>query len=168
MYCRACGQLNDPNATTCSKCGRAIYAGTPGMQGLMPMVHDRVERHIQTVSILWLVYALMGAIGWFIAIPFLSGVFGMGHVHHRVFPFMNFGFPAMIPFITAIVLVRSGLQLLTGIALLMRVRWGRVLAIVVSIVTLLKIPVGTALGIYTLWVLLPSESGYSYDRLATH
>ena len=28
-------------------------------------------------------------------------------------------------------------------------------------------PLGTALGIYTLWVLLPEESGAEYDRL-TH
>jgi hypothetical protein len=168
MYCSACGQLNSPNATICSQCGRAIHAGAPGTPTPMPVVNDRVERHIQTVSILWLVYALLGVIGWFIAIPILSGIFGTSHPHHRIFPFMGFGFPALIPFITGIVLFRAGLQLLTGIALLMRVRWGRILAIVVSILTLLKIPLGTALGIYTLWVLLPGESGYAYDRLATH
>jgi hypothetical protein len=31
---------------------------------------------------------------------------------------------------------------------------------------LLRIPFGTALGIYTLWVLLPETSGKEYDRLA--
>lgn len=173
MYCSACGQMNAPNATICSQCGRAMHtvaasapvsAATP-----VPVFSDRVERHIQTVGVLWLVYALMGVLGWFIAIPILTGIFGHGHgfpFHHRMFPFM--GFPAFIPFITAIVLFRSGLQILTGIVLLMRVRWGRILAIVVSFLTLIKIPIGTALGIYTLWVLLPGESGYAYDRLVTH
>jgi hypothetical protein len=31
---------------------------------------------------------------------------------------------------------------------------------------LVRFPLGTALGIYTLWVLLPEESCREYDRLA--
>jgi hypothetical protein len=129
MYCSACGQLNASNATICSQCGRAMHSVPAGVPTPAPVpaswVGDRVERHIQTVGILWLVYALMGTMGWFIAIPFLTSIFGMGHAfpfQHRVFPFM--GFSTFIPFVTAIVLIRAGLQILTGIALLMRVRWG--------------------------------------------
>jgi hypothetical protein len=33
-------------------------------------------------------------------------------------------------------------------------------------VALLRIPVGTALGIYTLWVLLPAQSDEEYRALA--
>jgi hypothetical protein len=43
-----------------------------------------------------------------------------------------------------------------------------VLAIVVAILTLLKFPFGTALGIYTLWVLAPSMSGAEYEAIAEH
>jgi hypothetical protein len=39
-------------------------------------------------------------------------------------------------------------------------------AIVVGIVALLHPPFGTALGIYTLWVLLTDQGGVEYDRLA--
>jgi hypothetical protein len=48
----------------------------------------------------------------------------------------------------------------------MRKSWGRVLAIVVAILSLIKIPFGTALGIYTLWVLLPSASAIEYEAIA--
>jgi hypothetical protein len=58
------------------------------------------------------------------------------------------------------------LSLATGISLLMRKSWGRVLAIVVAILSLIKIPFGTALGIYTLWVMLPSASAIEYDAIA--
>jgi hypothetical protein len=58
------------------------------------------------------------------------------------------------------------LSLVTGISLLMRKSWGRVLAIIVAILSLIKIPFGTALGIYTLWVLLPSSSAIEYDAIA--
>jgi len=43
--------------------------------------------------------------------------------------------------------------LLAGYGLLTRKPWARVLAIVVGILSLLNFPIGTAIGIYTLWVL---------------
>jgi len=39
---------------------------------------------------------------------------------------------------------------------------------VLAFFALLNIPLGTALGIYTLWVLLPLESGQEYEQLARH
>ncbi|MHB8608495.1 MAG: hypothetical protein ACYDCG_09365 [Candidatus Acidiferrales bacterium] len=50
--------------------------------------------------------------------------------------------------------------------LLERQPWARILGIVLAFLTLLRIPFGTALGIYTLWVLLPESSGREYDALA--
>jgi hypothetical protein len=43
--------------------------------------------------------------------------------------------------------------LLAGYGLLTRKSWARVLAIVVGILSLINFPVGTAIGIYTVWVL---------------
>lgn len=40
------------------------------------------------------------------------------------------------------------------------------LAIMLGILTLIKIPFGTALGIYTLWVLAPQASGVEWDKMA--
>jgi hypothetical protein len=64
--------------------------------------------------------------------------------------------------------VGAVLALATGVSLLMRKSWGRILAIVVGILALITIPFGTALGIYTLWVLAPAPSGVEYDALADH
>jgi hypothetical protein len=38
--------------------------------------------------------------------------------------------------------------------------------LVMGFLALLRIPLGTALGIYTLWVLLPSQSDEEYRALA--
>src|SRR6267378_4301550 len=43
--------------------------------------------------------------------------------------------------------------------------WARMLGLVLGFLALLRFPFGTALGIYTLWVLLPETSGKEYDRL---
>ena len=40
------------------------------------------------------------------------------------------------------------------------------LAIVLACFSLIKIPFGTALGIYTLWVLLPASSEEEYRQIA--
>jgi hypothetical protein len=64
--------------------------------------------------------------------------------------------------------VTAFLAFLVGFSLLRRKPWGRVLGIVVAILSLLKFPVGTALGIYTLWVLVPAESAMEYDAIADH
>jgi hypothetical protein len=57
--------------------------------------------------------------------------------------------------------------LLTGLALpglaagygvLRRKPWGRVLALIVGILNLLNFPIGTAIGIYTIWVLMQQEA----------
>ncbi|MEZ4633730.1 MAG: hypothetical protein R2856_01910 [Caldilineaceae bacterium] len=45
-----------------------------------------------------------------------------------------------------------------GIGLLMRKSWGRYLAIIVGILNLPNLPIGTALGIYSLWVLFKTEA----------
>jgi hypothetical protein len=37
---------------------------------------------------------------------------------------------------------------------------------VVGFLALLNVPIGTALGIYTLWVLLPAQSDDEYKALA--
>ncbi|MFY9559434.1 MAG: hypothetical protein WAQ52_04300 [Terriglobales bacterium] len=44
--------------------------------------------------------------------------------------------------------------------------WARISAIVLGILALFHPPLGTALGIYTLWVLFSNNAGPEYDRLA--
>jgi len=68
--------------------------------------------------------------------------------------------------VVIIISVGAVLALLTGISLLMHKPWGRILSIVIGILALITIPFGTALGIYTLWVMAPSPSGAEYDAIA--
>ena len=49
-------------------------------------------------------------------------------------------------------------SLLAGFGLLREKNWGRILTIIVSFFNLLNFPIGTALGIYGLWVLLRKEA----------
>jgi hypothetical protein len=171
MFCSACGAPNDPGARFCARCG-AQMPQVDSMYVVPAVAANRVEHHLKTLGILWIVFGGYTLLIWLLALPFLAGILGgfcpMGHALHGMhgFPFGHAFFAAWVPLITAILVVRSALSLLVGFALLTRQRWGRILAIVVGIVTLLKIPFGTALGIYTLWVLAPAQSGVEYDQMA--
>ncbi len=54
--------------------------------------------------------------------------------------------------------------LIAGVGLLLRQTWARILAIVVAVLGLLNFPVGTLIGIYTLWVLLQDAAGAYFAR----
>ena len=45
-----------------------------------------------------------------------------------------------------------------GIGLLKRLSWARILVLVISVLHLFRIPIGTALGIYSIWVLTNEET----------
>jgi hypothetical protein len=169
MFCSGCGQPVDPNQQYCLKCGRAVPQVAP-VATPTPWFYTRVHRHIQSLSILWIAYGVWTILGWLLAMSFFAGWFGgyFGHMHHGPFgefPFANL--PWFAPLITSIVFGRAFLCFLTGITLNRRTSWARMLAIVVAFLTLIKPITGTALAIYTLWVLLPSPSAQEYDQMAT-
>jgi uncharacterized membrane protein (DUF2068 family) len=64
-----------------------------------------------------------------------------------------------------VIVVRSGLALVAGWGLMERSQWGRIVAIVAAFLSILKFPIGTALGIWTLVVLLGYRNTTLYDQL---
>jgi hypothetical protein len=61
--------------------------------------------------------------------------------------------------------VRAGLALAAGWGLMEHARWGRLVAIVAAIFNILKFPFGTAIGIWTLVVLLGYRNSSLYEQL---
>ena len=54
-------------------------------------------------------------------------------------------------------------SLITGYGLLQYKSWARVVGIVLSAISLINIPIGTAIGIYGLWVLLNKDTERLFD-----
>jgi hypothetical protein len=48
--------------------------------------------------------------------------------------------------------------MVAGYGLLRRKAWGRILAMVVGFLGLVNVPLGTAIGIYTFWLLLQDSA----------
>lgn len=72
----------------------------------------------------------------------------------------------ILHFIAIVVFARAILSLAVGFALLTRQPWGRIFAIVIAVLTLLKPILGTILAIYTLWVLLENSADQNYGQLS--
>jgi hypothetical protein len=168
MFCSGCGQPVDPSQQFCLKCGRAVPQVAP-VVAPTPWFYTRVHRHIQSLSILWIAYAVWVIVQGLMALSFFAGMFGgyFGHWHHGPFGEFPFGsIPWLAPFITVVIIGRVILAFATGFALQRRAPWARMLAIIAAILTILKPITGTALAIYTLWVLLPSPSAQEYEQMA--
>lgn len=176
-FCSNCGAPVTPQAGPVPPAPPPAYGAVPPAYGAphaMPVVLvPRVPRHVQTLGILWCIYGAYRAAAGTFAVLFLLGISTpafLGGIGARGLPILPFA-PVMSGLAAVagvFILLSSCLAFITGYALLSRRPWGRTLAIVAAVLSLIKIPVGTALGIYTLWVLAPTASGMEYDAIADH
>jgi hypothetical protein len=129
---------------------------------------------IKALGVVWFIYAafslLTGLIGLAFAKAFLSGHFGpwfqSPHGPWGGSPFPPFWFGAeMLRFAWVFVVLRAGLALAAGWGLLERAPWGRIVAIVAAFFCLLRLPFGTAMGIWTLVTLLGYRNATLYEQL---
>ena len=172
MICSTCGNALVPDTRFCPRCGTQTPPQPPPAYPSAPygLPYDRVSRNLQTLATLWLVYAVLRALTGMIGVMFLHGLFG-SHFGHSDFnlgwsPFGRMWMDSLWPMALFSLMVSGGCILLTGYALLTRQPWGRVLAIIFGVIALIHFPLGTALGIYTLWVLAPRLSGDQYAAMA--
>ncbi|HEX5481040.1 MAG TPA: hypothetical protein VFZ08_00270 [Terriglobia bacterium] len=85
----------------------------------------------------------------------------------RYIPFqMHALFLPLAAGIGVLLLAAAALGIAAGWGLLTHQPWARILTIILGIIALIRVPFGTALGIYTLWVLLPTESDAEYRRMS--
>ena len=174
MFCSGCGQVLAPGQGFCPQCGRPAATPVPPVPGLQFQLESYAGK-VKALSVVWFIYAAFslasGLAGLFFANAIFSGRFGpwmYGPWGHG--PMMPFWFgPAVLHFAWAILMVRTGLALAAGWGLWERTPWGRSVAIVAAFVTLFSFPssfpFGTALGIWTLVVLLGYRNTTLYEQL---
>jgi hypothetical protein len=143
-----------------------VIPPVPGLQFQLESFAGKVK----ALGVVWLVYAalslMLGIAGLTFAQAFFSHHFGpWGHGPWSYGPGPEFFGPALFHFVWVILLLRSGLALAAGLGLLERAPWGRIVAIVAAFLSLLKFPFGTAIGIWTLVVLMGYRSTSLYEQL---
>jgi len=155
MFCDKCGAGLQADQGFCSRCGKEVSGVMVGYPQ-----HNRVREHVRLLGIFWL------------ALSALDGLLGVASyiVAHTVFnqemyPNRPAFLHPLLSFIGILVIVKAFAGFATGWGLLQREPWARTAAVVLAFPSLFfNVPFGTALGIYTLWVLLPAESDVEYEK----
>lgn len=166
MFCSGCGHAIEAGHQVCPQCGRPIAPPAPAVPNLGFELANYANR-IRALSTVWFIYGGLvlatGIAGLTFAKAFL--MHGWGPWSHGDFPFgPGFG-SAILHFALIMTIVRASLAFAAGWGLMERAPWGRVVAIVAAFLSLLKIPFGTAIGIWTLVMLLGYRNTSLYDQL---
>lgn len=153
MFCDSCGNALQEGQGFCSKCGKAVT----GVHSVSYPRPGRVQEHVRLLGILWLALAALE----------ITGALVLFIVANTLFVHLPDGGPRgflhpLLSFLAIVVAAKAAAGFLAGWGLLQREPWARLLALVLAFLALFHIPFGTALGIYTLWTLLPVESEQEY------
>ncbi len=116
-----------------------------------------VEIHVKVLAILYLVFAglsVLFGLAILLITGVVSGIVGTADATGFAIPFIRLGgtAAALFCFVWAVP------GLVVGLGLLGRQPWARILGIVISALSLMHVPFGTALGVYGLWILFHRDT----------
>ncbi|HYA24397.1 MAG TPA: zinc ribbon domain-containing protein [Terriglobales bacterium] len=160
MFCDKCGAPVQPDQRFCGRCGREFAGGAV----VFPR-RSRVAEHVRLLGILWLALSALNAVGGLVLLVLANTIFAHLHELPNVPPDVPSGFlHSLFGTLGTIILVKAAAGFIAGWGLLQRESWARMLTIVLAFLALFNVPFGTALGVYTLWVLLPAQSDAEYQE----
>jgi len=136
----------------------------PGQGGAAPErgrrvpAEHRMSKHITLLGVFHIVYH---ALGLFIGVGIFALLSTIGCISGD--PDAAVVLPIVGTFIAVLLIGLSAPGVIAGIWLLRRRGWARILAMIVGGLGLVDIPVGTALGAYTFWVLMQDDTLELFD-----
>ena len=112
--------------------------------------------HVKILGILHVVYGILGTLAGILVMVIFGGLAGLvsiaGHSRDALIAVPILG--GIGAFIFVLLLALSLPGIVAGFGLIEFRPWARMLTIILSALELMSVPLGTALGIYGLWVLL--------------
>jgi hypothetical protein len=117
---------------------------------------------VRLLAVLWLALGALRLVA--AAAVYVVGKFIIVRIPMPMMPEHLFG--GILTMVASVLLLKAILAFVAGWGLLEYQPWARMYTLVLGFIALLLPPVGTALGIYTLWVLLPEQSEREYRALA--
>jgi ABC-type arginine transport system permease subunit len=115
---------------------------------------QKLEGHKKVLGILYVVSAVLTILGALLINVILSLVFSFAFDNanpeeQKVLDFVT----TLVAYLPAIILIFfAAPSLLAGIGLLAKQKWALILALIVGCLKLFSFPIGTAVGIYAIWI----------------
>lgn len=165
MYCQACGKEMDDAAQFCPSCGRSAHAPSPSNSVAEVQA---LAVHVRILGVLWVIYGAFEIVTAFLTAGMPSVYFPM--FQKMVGPQAN---SSLSPGQLHTIFVWSGifaflagaLGLFSGWMLIRRERSGRAVALLAAVVSLIQVPIGTGIAIYTFVKLLSASAREKYEQL---
>ena len=117
-------------------------------------IKRNMRQHVSFVGALHIGFGLLGvagALAIFLGFQFLLELVGDEPIAQNLLTFIGNSIGLILLFV-------SVLGVIGGIGLFSYKPWARILVMIVSALNCLNVPVGTAKGIYSLWVLMQPET----------
>ena len=125
-----------------------------------------MHTHVKVLAILHIVFGGLGllmALGMLLFFGGIASIIGMNAAPDEAMVAMPIVGGLGI-FIAVFVALLSVPSIFAGVGLLSYRPWARILTLVLSVLNLINVPLGTALGFYGLWVLLSREGTEIFER----
>jgi len=157
MFCDQCGTPLESGQRFCNRCGKEVTGVIIGYPQ-----RSRLHEHLRLLAILWFAFSAFEALGGFILFILDNTVFR--HSQDLGVPPQSSFLHLLFLFLAVFLFLKAAAGFLAGYGLLERMPWARPLTLVLAFLALIHPPMGTALGVYTLWVLLPARSEEEYEQ----
>lgn len=115
--------------------------------------HTTMEKHVNVVAALHIGLSIFGiSVALIVAIILnFAGSFITDPTAVKIIPIIT-------GIVVWVVIFFSIPGIIAGIGLFRRKEWARILTLILSVIKLMNIPIGTAVGIYSIWVLVQEET----------
>lgn len=161
MFCDRCGMELQAGQKFCGSCGKPA-----GVAVVPPAAEGRIVRHLQLLAILWFAASALNLVGAVVLFVIGNTLFAhMGRFMEGWTMPVNF-LQGLFTGLGVLILAKALAGFAAGWGLLERQSWARPLTLVLGFLSLIHIPLGTALGIYTIWVLLAGRAAEEYRQLS--
>jgi len=161
VYCEQCGAELGAGHSFCAACGKPAGAGAAPVP---TPAGGRLARRLTTLGVLWIVLSFFRLVAG--AFTLMAGAFVCGMIRSGN-PVSGHLVPAIVGFAGGFLVFVALAGFVAGWGLLERHTWARGLSLILAFLSLLDIPFGTALGIYTMIALLPAGTESEFRRLAS-
>jgi len=160
MFCDRCGTAVQPDQRFCNRCGRQFSDAL-----LTARSPNRVQEHVRLVGILWLALSAFNALAGFVLLIVATELIPHIQASGEAGPDFPGNFlTTLLGVIGVAVLITALAGFAAGYGLLQREHWARMLTLVLAFLALFNFPLGTAVGVYSLWVLFPAKSEREYEE----
>jgi hypothetical protein len=118
------------------------------------MKESSMAKHVDLIGILWIALGAFTFFGGFVAFWVLFGISFIPDIGHEAPIILRTVGAGIVIFL----LILSIPKIIAGIGLMKRQEWGRILTLIVSFLSILNFPLGTALAIYSFVILIKEET----------